>query len=205
MGEIWKDIQNYEGSYQVSNYGRIKSLNYNRTRKEKILKPGKDKSGYFKINLYKNGKYKTYQVHRLVAEAFILNPNNHPIINHKDENPSNNHVDNLEWCTYKYNNNYGNRNEKLSKSNKGRIFSEETIKKMSEAKKGKYDGNKHPQARKVICITTGETFNCIKDAEEKYGIHHQDISKCCKNKRKSAGKHPVTSEKLTWRYLNYEK
>lgn len=108
--EIWKDIPDYEGLYQVSNLGRIKRilfLNYNsRKRKEKILKKVIDKDGYYKVSLSKNNKVKNYFVHRLVAKAFILNPNNCPIINHKDENKKNNCVNNLEWCTIKYNTNY---------------------------------------------------------------------------------------------------
>ena len=91
MGEIWKDIQNYEGSYQVSNYGRVKSLSRvdsrGNKRNEKILKLDKDRQGYKNVYLCKNGKRKFYQVHRLVANAFIPNPNNYPHVNHKDENP----------------------------------------------------------------------------------------------------------------------
>lgn len=118
--EIWKDISGYEGKYQISNLGRVKRLGNNKTKKEKIKIPAKNKDGYLRVNLYKEGKYKTFTVHRLVAEAFIQNPNNYPCVNHKDENPSNNNVDNLEWCDYKYNSNYGTcqqrRVEKQSKS-----------------------------------------------------------------------------------------
>ena len=113
MEEIWKDIKGYEGLYQVSNLGRVKSLSHIVQRKfssysvkEKILKPAKDKQGYHYLVLCVNCKTKTFQVHRLVAQAFIENPNSLPCINHKDENPSNNRVDNLEWCTYSYNNTY---------------------------------------------------------------------------------------------------
>lgn len=118
--QIWKDIPGYEGKYQVSNTGEVRSLNYNGTRKSKVLKQGTDKDGYKRVHLYKNGKNKNYLVHRLVAQAFLPNPNNYPIINHKDENPSNNYYKNLEWCTYEYNNNYGNCRKKRSEANKGR-------------------------------------------------------------------------------------
>lgn len=114
MKEIFKNIEGFEG-YQISNLGNVKSLNYNRTGKEQILKPTKDKDGYLYVSLCKQGKRKCYKIHRLVAQAFLDNPNNYPIINHRDENPLNNNVTNLEFCTPKYNCNYGSRNEKLSK------------------------------------------------------------------------------------------
>lgn len=124
MEEIWKDIKDYEKLYQISNLGRIRSkertINHKTTYggkyhvKSKILKPKIDK-GYYRIGLLKNGIKKFYGVHRIVAEAFIENPNNYNIINHKDENPLNNNVDNLEWCTQKYNVNYGNANYKRIK------------------------------------------------------------------------------------------
>lgn len=110
--EEWKPIVCYEEKYQISNYGQVKSLNYRGSGKDKILKLQKDTYGYSKVILYKNGKAKTRMVHRLVAEAFIPNPNNLPQINHKDEDKSNNCVDNLEWCSAKYNNSYGSRKKK---------------------------------------------------------------------------------------------
>ena len=98
-GEEWKDIEGYEGLYQVSSLGRVKSLKDNNDKsREKILKQGKMKNGYLKVNLWKNEKVKQYYVHRLVANAFIENPSSLPWVNHKDENPSNNRVNNLEWC-----------------------------------------------------------------------------------------------------------
>lgn len=101
--EIWKDIEGYEGLYQVSNYGRVKSLN---KRKGRILKPAKDKGGYLRVALHKQGTQKHYKIHRLVAQAFIPNPQNLPQVNHKDENPTNNTVQNLEWCDCQYNIDY---------------------------------------------------------------------------------------------------
>ena len=106
MTEIWKDVVGYEGLYKVSNFGNVLSLNYNGTGKSKLLKQFYH-IGYRRVMLVKNGIKKKLLVHRLVAEAFIPNPNNYPCVNHKDENRGNNHVDNLEWCTYKYNSNYG--------------------------------------------------------------------------------------------------
>lgn len=107
MEEIWKYIQGYEGLYQISNLGRVKSLNYNHTKKEKILQYRINERGYKYISLCVNNIRKSFKIHRLVAEAFIPNPHNYPCINHKDEDKTNNCVDNLEWCTYKYNSNYG--------------------------------------------------------------------------------------------------
>lgn len=104
--EIWRMIPGYEGLYEVSNFGRVRSFLRGKIRKLS------NENGYMRIILYKNGSIKKFNVHRLVAMAFIPNPDNLPCINHKDENKSNNHVDNLEWCDYTYNNNYGNRIEK---------------------------------------------------------------------------------------------
>lgn len=123
--EVWKDIKDYEGLYQSSTFGRARSLDTYRKGKNdslrfckgKILKPSTNKDGYLQVKLFKNGKKKAYYVHRLVAEAFIPNPDNLPCVNHKDENPQNNSVNNLEWCSYTYNNNYGTRNEKVAEKN----------------------------------------------------------------------------------------
>lgn len=111
MKEIWKDIKGYEGLYQVSNLGRVKSFRESTKygmQKEYILKPSLINSGYYVVTLYSPDKAKRkFQIHRLVAETFISNDKNLPCVNHKDENKTNNCVDNLEWCTYQYNNNYG--------------------------------------------------------------------------------------------------
>lgn len=105
--EIWKDIKGYVGLYQISNLGRVKSLKRitvdGKTIKERILKPGTDKPGYEFIILRKNNKSHNLMIHRLVAEAFIENPNKYSCVNHKDGNKLNNNVSNLEWCTYSYN------------------------------------------------------------------------------------------------------
>ena len=172
--EEWRDIKGYEGLYQVSNLGRIKILksNYGRPR-IKILKLKKRKDGYIEINLHKNGVIKTFRVHQLVARSFIDNPNNLKEINHKDENPSNNRADNLEWCTRKYNNNYGTRIEKFIES----------------------------RGTKVICITTGKIYRSTREASRDTGVDNSFICKCCKGKYKSAGKHPETGEPLVWEYI----
>ena len=112
MKEIWKDIKDYEGLYMVSNWGRVKSIKFG---KERILKPVTNSSGYLSVKLCKDGKVKAFTVHRLVAEAFLPNPDNLPCVNHKDENKQNNNVSNLEWCNCKYNINYGTGIERRSK------------------------------------------------------------------------------------------
>jgi len=107
MEEVWIDIVGFVGKYQISNYGRVKSIK-RKYAGEKILKLQIDKNGYHRVSL-KNGKSYYLPVHRLVAQAFIPNPDNLPCVNHKDENKQNNCVDNLEWCTVAYNNTYGSR------------------------------------------------------------------------------------------------
>lgn len=114
--EIWKDILNYEGRYQASNLGRIKSLNFNGTGKEKIMRP-RTGNRYYMIALWKNGKRKDLLLHRVIAETFIENKENKPFVNHKDENCFNNSVDNLMWCTHKENMNWGTRNKRIAKGN----------------------------------------------------------------------------------------
>ena len=164
MEEIWKDIKGYEGKYQVSNYGNVKSLNYRRTGNEKLMKPTLQNNGYLCVNLYK--PLKLYLIHRLVADAFIQNPDNLPCVNHKDENPTNNHVDNLEWCTYEYNLNYGTRNKRASES----------------LLNNPYTSNKVYQYT-IDCRFVKEwesTMEC-----ERNGFDHGNIAKCCKGKMKT--------------------
>lgn len=106
--EIWKDIEGYEGLYQVSNFGRVKSLGFDKWHKGKILKPQLDGKGcYFMVCLHKDKTIKHENIHRLVAKTFIPNPKNLPCVNHKDECKTNNKADNLEWCDHRYNALYG--------------------------------------------------------------------------------------------------
>ena len=118
--EIWKPVVGYEGKYEVSNMGRVKSLKYYGWYQIKILKPIKTQNGYLRVHLAKNGIFHKTSIHRIVAEAFIPNPDNLPLINHKNEDKTDNRVENLEWCSWKYNNNYGTRNKRLSESQKKR-------------------------------------------------------------------------------------
>ena len=122
MQEIWKDIEGYEGIYQINTKGDIKSL----PRKGAhggIIKPTEDKDGYLCVGLNKNAKRKTFKVHRLVAMTFIPNPNDFPEVNHKDENKANNYVENLEWCHHDYNSQYGTRGERIGRALARPIYS----------------------------------------------------------------------------------
>ena len=157
--EIWCPIKGYEGLYEVSDQGRVKSLKFG---KGKILKPFRNKGGYLRVGLCKNGEMKQCFVHRLVAKTFIPNPDNLPEVNHKDEDKENNSVQNLEWCTDKYNTNYGTRTqrqaEKLSKP--------------------------------VLQLTKSGVFvrewKSTRDVERNLGFNHGNISLYCNGKRKSS-------------------
>ena len=120
MEEIWKDIEGTNGKYQVSNKGRVKGENG-------LLAQWKNKTGYLVTHI-PNYYGKSTLVHRLVAETFLDNPNDYPQINHKDENKLNNNVENIEYCSAKYNSNYGTRNERMTAKLKGRRPSNNTIK-----------------------------------------------------------------------------
>ena len=159
--EIWKAIAGYEGIYEVSDLGRVKSLKYG---KERILKPGGDPHGYLRVSLCKDGQKKPSLVHRLVSEAFIPNPNNLETVNHKDEVKTNNTVSNLEWMSIGDNNNYGTHNKRVSEA--------------------------HSKKVQMLDKSTGEllaTFPSTIEAERVTGINHSHISKCCNGKLKSAG------------------
>ena len=128
MEELWKSIKGYEELYEVSNFGNVRSLDriiksrHNGTtiRKGRVLTPFyEEKKGYYQVRLSKNGKNKTFRIHRLVALAFLENPFNYSDVNHKDEVKTNNKVNNLEWCTRKYNNNYGTKRERTRKAMMG--------------------------------------------------------------------------------------
>lgn len=169
MKEVWKDIEEYEGLYQVSNFGRIKSLNYRRTGKAKILKIAKITKGYYGIILHKKGKYKNFKTHRLVAMAFIPNPDDKPQINHIDGDKSNNCISNLEWATNSENQKHAHVNG-LIKSSKG---------------------SEHYLSRSVVQFSKENEFiaeyDSMSEAAKINIISHSNISACCSGKQKSAG------------------
>lgn len=191
---IWKDIPGFEGLYQVSNDGKVRSLNYNRTGKKQILKQSMDRGGYKMVQLWKNNKKETCKVHRLVAQTFIPNPNNWPQVNHKDENKSNNHISNLEWCTQEYNSNYGTRNERISVAMKGKPKTEQHRKKISE-NHADFKGKNHPnygKGKAVLMFTLDgqfiRRFDCIVDANEFLGKNRNStgITNCIRGDAKTA-------------------
>ena len=130
--ELWKDVKDYEGLYQVSTFGRVRSLdkyidaeirNVDKVLKRgKILKPVCGKDGYLRVHLFKEGKRTNFLVHRLVAKTFIPNPDNLPLVNHKDEDKTNNYPYNLEWCTVKYNINYGTHTKRSAEKHSKTVY-----------------------------------------------------------------------------------
>lgn len=185
--EIWKDVVGYEGFYKVSNKGNVHSVNRRDSRGIKCggraLKPAYTKAGYLKVVLCKNGMRYYKMLHRLVAETFIPNPNNYTFINHIDNNPQNNIINNLEWCTQSYNIKYaylyGN----------------------AKPTKGCFKKNNIPYNRKKVNQYSLKneyisTFNSIKEASQKTNTNAISISQCCKNKQKTANGY-------IWRYSTY--
>ena len=191
--EIWRDIKGFEDLYQVSSKGRVRSLgryvnNKGKLdfRKEKILTPCiRNKNGYLSVSLSKDGVKTTHSMHRLVATAFISNSNNYPMINHKDENPKNNRVENLEWCDAKYNMNYGTINKRRGES--------------------LGYGKNNPYSKPILQFSkTGEfirKWSCSMDIERELGYNNSNITKCCNGK-----KHYLSAYDYKWGYeKDYEK
>lgn len=162
MEEVWKDIKGYEGLYQVSDLGRVKSLNYNKTGVERVMVGIKNTRGYLAVCLCKDGKVKKCLVHRLVAEAFIPNPEGLPQVNHRNEDKQSNIVTNLEWCDNRYNLNYGTRNERSAKTLSKPVY--------QYAKDG----------------SLVRSYPSVKEAGRRTGYRQGHISECCLGKYKTA-------------------
>lgn len=182
MEEIWKDVPGYEGLYMVSNLGRIKRLplgkqwpyriTHNNIRKLHI------KNGYYQVNLSKNNNVKWYGVHRLVAMAFLPNPNNYPQVNHKDEDRTNNNVENLEWCTQSYNNMWGTARQRQNETRHRNDPNCDVWRKTAQK-----------IAKKVaMCSSDGRIINVFQSmtsAAKETGVAIQTICKQCSGKSKS--------------------
>lgn len=164
--EVWKDVVGYDGRYQVSNKGNVRSVarkdSIGRKCGGRVLRPGYDKDGYRQVSLCKDGKPKTKKIHRLVTEIFIPNPNGFSEVNHKDEIKTNNYVENLEWCTRKYNVNYGTAIERVTQTQSKKV--------------------------RAINVKTGEvlTFTSINEAGRK-GYSGGHISASCRGVYNTGG------------------
>jgi hypothetical protein len=192
INEIWRPIKGYEGLYQVSNLGRVKSLTRKNCRSDRFIKLVNDRKGYLIVGLYINGKAKHYKVHRLVAEAFIPNPDNLPEVNHKSEEKWLNTVwinedgtidldkSNLEWCTKSYNCSYGTRIKKLL-----------VTRKINEGKTAEKPVIQMTLDNKVVAIWPSAS------EAERNGFIQSNITVCCQGKRK-------THKGYKWQYYYYE-
>ena len=172
MQEIWKDVKDYEGLYQVSNLGRVRSLprKGTRTKGNYLLKARKNKKGYLNLKLSKNRKAKSYRIHRLVSQAFIPNPDNLPQVNHIDGNKLNNCVDNLEWCTNEY-----NMKESIRLGLRNNAYKL---------------GREHCRSVIVNQYDLDDNFikqwYCVRDIERELNFDHRNICACCRGKRRTA-------------------
>lgn len=173
LKEEWKDIEGYEGLYQISNLGRVKSLKRNtknQCKNAEVIKTQEIRNGYYSVSLWKNGVGKHHLIHRLISQAFIPNPNNKPQINHIDGNKTNNHIENLEWVTESEN-----------------------------ARHAYNNGLIKPYTRKIIQYDQNMNFikewDSITEIEKELGINHANIVTVCKQNtnRKYAGGY-------IWRY-----
>lgn len=194
--EIWKPVVGYEKFYEVSSLGRVRSLDRiypnGRIRKGELKKLTMDKKGYLIVGLSKNSHRQIFKVHRLVAQAFLPNPNNLPMINHKDENKQNNMIwinedgsidygkSNLEWCTAKYNANYGTSKERIRKK---------MITNNPKSMLGKF-GKEHNCSKQIEQYSKKGIFikewNCITDVEREMGYSVSNISSCLRGKSNTA-------------------
>lgn len=171
--EIWKDIKGYEGLYQVSNLGNIRSLYKYKGSNKRVLHKIISNKGYYVISLVKNKRKKQYRVHQLVANAFIINDNNYPVINHIDGNKLNNNVTNLEWCTVSHNNKEAYRIG-LSKPNRV-MLGRKSEKCPNSIPINQYDMNGNFIRR----------WNCSYDVIRELGLRSNHIANCCKGDRNS--------------------
>lgn len=203
MVEVWKDIEGFEGRYQISNLGNVKSLRYGGRNEARNLVPKVNNHGYEWVELIRNGKRSCLQIHRLVAAAFIPNPkpNKYTIINHKDENPRNNCVENLEWCDYKYNSKYfmdRHRIEFGENISKALIGKPKKINRYGiRTRYGVYGSYKHkrPVAQIDKDGNVVKIWDCLRQIEREDNKSQWSITQCCNGKRK-------TAYGYTWHYVD---
>lgn len=169
-------------NYEVDIEGNVWSLDYNHTGENRLMKPYKEMNGYYSIRLWNEHGSKKLLVHRLVVDSFIPNPDNLPEVNYKNEDKTNNNVENLEWCTHEYNQNWGTRNERASKKLKGHIVTDN-----SKLKNMISQPNRKPLQQFTLDGELIATYQSIKEAQRVTGVKHQHISDCCKGKYKQSG------------------
>lgn len=161
MCEEWSEVYSYDILFEVSTRGRVRTKHHGKKGYQKdyvYMQPTDNGKGYMRLNLKQSGKQKTVYVHELVALAFIPNPNGYVEVNHKDENKSNNNVENLEWCEHIYNCNYGTSKERIGRKN----------------------------SVGVLCVETNQVFNSVIDASETMGVGATAISNCLNGRSKSS-------------------
>ena len=194
MEEIWKDIEGYEGIYQVSNLGNVRSLNYKNTGETRILKTRINRCGYICVCLGR--KRKDFKVHRLVAIAFIPNPENKPCVDHINAIRTDNRVENLRWVTHEENMNNPLSREHMSEAFKGEKHpmygrrgkdNPNFGKKHTEEFKQARRGENNPHAKEIYCVELDRKFTTIKQASEEFGLDNSAIVRCCKGKQKTCG------------------
>ena len=183
MNEVWKDVVGYEGLYEVSDIGNVRSVNWGKRGYSKNLYLKPHNKGYLQVELFKNGNRKMFMVHRLVAQAFLENNDNLPLVNHKDENKENNRADNLEWCNNSYNVCYSLNKHGIATGKRPKV-------------------TRHNSKRtelKVVQITMdGKTVREWENSRAVFlntGMSDWSISECCRGKRK-------TAYGYIWRYAN---
>ena len=213
--EIWKPIKGFEGLYEVSNKGMVKSLArqvMNRgklqSRPERILKQRKDKRGYCSVVLCKEGRIYPKAVHRLVADAFILNPENKPVVDHVDTNASNNKVDNLRWCTQKENCNNPISRENNSLSKMGHPgytppeISRENIKKAQAAVKGKPLSEGHKKALSEAHLNSEVARKAARENIKKAHEYNRGTCRTDETRRKLSESNAGLHKGMTWKIVN---
>lgn len=191
----WRPVVGYEGLYEVNNLGEVRNVVSGR-----FMKQQKTQYGYLRVGLFSNGKQKLYSVHRLVAEAFVLNPENKETVNHINEDKSDNRACNLEWMTVKENCNYGSHNQRISETRKGMKFTKEHCANISKAKKGIHFNKGLAKAIEQFTLD-GElvaTYPSISEAHRVTGYSKTHINACCSGREKSL-------RGYIWRYKNSEK